>query len=312
MLDLTRDLIRDIARRGRAKRRGRKVVPTIRQVLEFFPKAAQIERMKNGKPCRDTVNNALNGAAVVLDAAGIGLSEPVTSITRRRLDLALAVLLGKGTKRITAITYMWQLRAVFAKWCKPYFDDNGWKVSCIDFPSLRPLCSRYERPSSDIRKSIKEWYGRQRGCKWFAVTMMLEFAMRNGDVKRLTERNFVEHDGRVYLSYVPHKTANTSGRRVCWPVHRAIWKKIRQLGGVERLKTTYKTFPSINRDLRKIGLRGGQGAYELRKMCIDHVYERFGAEMAVSISGDDIKTISRYYADVARPNIGNVRILDII
>ena len=34
---------------------------------------------------------------------------------------------------------------------------------------------------------------------------------------------------------------------------------------------------------------------------IDHVYQKYGAEMAVSISGDDIKTISHYYADPAQP-----------
>ena len=36
------------------------------------------------------------------------------------------------------------------------------------------------------------------------------------------------------------------------------------------------------------------------------------AEMAVSISGDDIKTITRYYADPAQPNIGAVRVVDLL
>jgi hypothetical protein len=34
--------------------------------------------------------------------------------------------------------------------------------------------------------------------------------------------------------------------------------------------------------------------------------------MATSISGDDIKTITHYYADPSQPNIGNVRILDLL
>ena len=34
--------------------------------------------------------------------------------------------------------------------------------------------------------------------------------------------------------------------------------------------------------------------------------------MAVSLSGDDIKTISRYYADPAQPNFGAMRILDLL
>ena len=34
--------------------------------------------------------------------------------------------------------------------------------------------------------------------------------------------------------------------------------------------------------------------------------------MAVSISGDDIRTIMHYYADPAQPNIGMVRVIDLI
>ena len=36
------------------------------------------------------------------------------------------------------------------------------------------------------------------------------------------------------------------------------------------------------------------------------------AEMASSISGDDIRTMMRYYADPSQPNIGSVRILDLL
>ena len=66
------------------------------------------------------------------------------------------------------------------------------------------------------------------------------------------------------------------------------------------------------RDLRALGFHGSKASYELRKICIDHVYQKYGAEIAVSISGDDIKTITRYYADPAQPNIGTVRIVDLL
>ena len=34
--------------------------------------------------------------------------------------------------------------------------------------------------------------------------------------------------------------------------------------------------------------------------------------MAVSISGGDIRTITHYYADPAQPNIGTIRIIDLL
>ena len=75
---------------------------------------------------------------------------------------------------------------------------------------------------------------------------------------------------------------------------------------------TDETFDEMNHDLRSLGFRGSKASYELRKICIDHVYQKFGAEMAVSLSGDDIKTITRYYADPAQPNIGAMRVLDLL
>ena len=142
------------------------------------------------------------------------------------------------------------------------------------------------------------------------------FSMRNGDVLRLKKENFVtKGDGdceKHFLCYTPHKTALTSGRWVCWPIHPEIWRCFEDYGGLDGLDVTDETFDQINCDLRALGFTGHKGAYELRKICIDHVYQKYGAEMAVSISGDDIRTITRYYADPSRPNIGTTRIIDLL
>ena len=54
--------------------------------------------------------------------------------------------------------------------------------------------------------------------------MMLEFAMRNGDVLRLRDENFVAKDSRHYLNYTPHKTELSSERRVFISrVHKCVW-----------------------------------------------------------------------------------------
>ena len=146
------------------------------------------------------------------------------------------------------------------------------------------------------------------GSLWFVATMMLEFAMRNGDIMRLRSENFIEYGGRMFLNYTPHKTRHSSGRTVKWPIHPDIWSRLRDNG----LCCDRRAFAEVNRVMRGIGFLGSKGAYELRKICIDHVYQRFGAEMATSISGDDIKTIIRYYADPTQPNIGDVRVSELL
>ena len=130
--------------------------------------------------------------------------------------------------------------------------------------------------------SVKAWYRTLDGEVWFAATMMLEFAMRNGDVLRLKPENFVERGEMRYLNYVPHKTELTSGRRVFWPIHDDIWAKIKDLGGVAAFDLTDDVFSSINKAMRSMGFSGSKGAYELRKICIDHIYQKYGVVGATS------------------------------
>ena len=288
------------------------MIPTIEQVMKCYQSIAQTERMKTGRPGKETVANALRGTVNVCRSAHIELTSPVTSLTRKKIDIALATFVERGLTRISAWSYVWQLKSVFARWCMPYYKDAGWEIPPLDIPSFRAKAPHYIRPSVEMLSRVKAWYKKQTGEHWFAATMMLEFAMRNSDVLRLKETNFIEKDSGHYLSYTPHKTELSSGRRVYWPIHEDIWEKFMEYGGLSGLDVTDETFCDINCDLRALGFRGTKGAYELRKICIDHVYQKFGAEMAVSISGDEIRTISKYYADPSQPNMGAMRILDLI
>ena len=298
------------------------MIPTIEQVMKCYQVVAMTERAKTGRPGEETVLNCLRGTRSVCAAAGVPLTASVGELTRQRIDAALASFMARGVSRLSAWSYVCQLRGIFARWCLPYYRDAGWEIPKLELPVFRAQPPRYIRPCPEILARVKAWYqnlccavktGREaNGELWLAATMMLEFAMRNGDVLRLKNDNFVSRDNRHFLSYVPHKTELTSGRRVFWPIHPDIWSVFDDFGGMTCFDITDEVFVEMNRQLRALGLRGNKGAYELRKICIDHVYQKFGAEMAVSISGDDIKTISRYYADPAQPNIGELRVVDLL
>ena len=314
-------------------------IPTMNKMVKVYLDAALIERLKCGRPTEGTVRNTLSGVRMFhrwlnerrerLGYERIGIDEdfPLVSIIKPPLiHKYLSDMLKSKIRPVTAMAYLNQLQSLFAKWVRPYYEDRGWKVP--QFPSLgsRPKSPRYSRPSPEQLAKVKKWYEDlsaksevRTQSLWFAATMMLEFAMRNSDVLRLKMENFVEYEGRVYLNYTPHKTERSSGRMVKWPVHPALWERISKCGGRSaecgdwRLPDfTVDVFCELNRQMRGLGFNGTKGAYELRKICIDHVYQRYGAEMATSISGDDIKTIIRYYADPAQPNIGDVRILDLL
>ena len=109
------------------------MTPTIQQIMRCYRIVAQTERMKTGRPGETTVTNALNGAAKVCRAAGIERAEPVSVLTRKKIDLALATFMDQGLTRLTAWSYVCQLRAVFAKWSKPYY---AYSLNC----SVCPKC----------------------------------------------------------------------------------------------------------------------------------------------------------------------------
>lgn len=297
------------------------------KMVKVYLESATVERLKCGKPNEGTVKNTLVGYRKFIqwmnkrrqrqghERKALDDDFPLVSIIKPNLIHSyLADLLRQGTKPITAISYLYQLRQLFAKWVLPYYEDHSWKIP--PFPSFgnRPKAPRYNRPGTDILAKVKEWYfALPVGELWFVTTMMLEFAMRNSDIMRLKRKNFVEREGRVYLNYTPHKTEHSSGRMVKWPVHPTIWNQISSiLVGDDLPELDDDVFDELNLKMRSIGFTGTKGAYELRKICVDHVYQRFGAEMAVSISGDDIRTIMHYYADPAQPNIDNIRVTDLL
>ncbi len=314
-------------------------VPTFRELLEEYPKIAAVERIKCERPSRVTVSNAVGGVKAILPEGWLDRS--VRDLTRRRIDEYLVAAAEKGHCAVTAWSYVQQLRAVTASWTRPYYRELGWTLPAFDLPVCRRRPLRYVRPDRRVLLRVRDWYGilgiRNDPRDWLVATLMLEFAMRNGDIVRLKWSDFHMRDdaSTVWLRYTPHKTELSSGRIVCWPVHASIWQRMCAISrppfpqgssapGRDPMRGNRaedefvvpharEVFRRLNSELRTLGIfRGNKALYELRKICVDHVYQRFGAEMASSISGDDIRTVTRYYADPSAVNVAGIRIVDLL
>ena len=313
-----------------------KTTPTIKLVLETYPKFAAIERMRMERPCEKTVESAVGGTRRLCEIGGISLDEPVTALTRKRLERVFDAARCSDLKPITVWSYLYSRRKLFAKWTQRYYADRKWILPQLEMPSCQRQAPRYVRPDSTVLDKVKAWYGglekRRDAREWMLATLMLEFAMRNGAVERLRWSDFRVRDGRAVLCYTPHKTRLSSGRTVAWPVHPDIWDRMCAChdGGIPHDKRkgwarnedrdsqlvvpcARDVYVRLNRDLRANRIfTGTKACYELRKICIDHIYQKFGAEMASSISGDDIRTVMRYYADPSAVNVEGVRVVDLL
>lgn len=310
-------------------RNGR--MPLFGELIEVYQEIAEMERMKCERPCLTTVRNVVNGVRQICRQVGLSDEMPLSALTRRKIDEFLASSAEAGLSPTSAWSYVSHLRDITARWTRSYYDERGWNVIPFDIPVCRRRAPRYERPERSLLLRVKAWYEslaiRADRRDWVAVTLMLEFAMRNGDAGRLRWSDFkvrtMQDDGvlpEVVLCYTPHKTSLTSGRIVAWPVHADIWRRLcawRDVQSPRRghlvLPAAAEVFKRLNRELRELKLfTGNKGCYELRKICIDHIYQKFGAEMASSISGDDIRTVTRYYADPSAVNVTGVRIVDLL
>ena len=162
-----------------------KTIPTLKMVLETYPKFAAIERMRMERPCEKTVESAVGGTRRLCEIGGLSLDEPVSALNGKRLEHILDLARCSELKPISVWSYLYSLRKLFAKWTRRYYADKKWTIPQIEMPSCRRQSPRYIRPDAAILAKAKEWYRglekRSDQREWVLATLMLEFAMRNGD-----------------------------------------------------------------------------------------------------------------------------------
>ena len=328
-------------------------IPTFEEALKTYCEIARLERAKSERPSETTVRNVISGVGRILSVvhtienkeAEDGLSEdpmrkPITWLSRKKMELFLAHAAENRINSTSAHSYLQHLKALTARWTRSYYADRGYRVPSFEMPVCRVRVNRYRRPERRILLEVKDWYDalylREDKRDWLAATLMLEFAVRNGDVGRLKWSDFVErrivvdpeqNDVRtcICLCYTPRKTSLSSGRSVSWPVHEKLWAQMNaaRAASAEHRGTHFqglvvpaaaRVFKRLNKDLKSHHFFTGthKGIYELRKICVDHIYQQYGAEKASAISGDDIHTVTQYYADPSAVNVVGVRIVDLL
>lgn len=326
---------------------------TFADMMREYPKAAELERVKSGKPSETTVQNTLKAVTQFLAAADLNETDRCSKLTTDLFDVTITQLIRNGRAKTTAWTYATSMQTASARWAAPYFRRAGFQPPQFALPAKRNMKpQRYARPTKEQLEQVAAWYenlwNEPDKRLWLAATMMLQFAMRNGDAVEATPEIFQKRtirtkDGenveRMVLSYTPHKTAASSGRSVAWPVAPALWERIEsamasiasatertlenatnldfkegeayrsrrggigwwRINGEEQSRRLipfgHMTYLRINKELRKIFPDAQKASYELRKICIDHIYQSRGPAMASAISGDDLKTVTYYYAD---------------
>ena len=301
-------------------------VPTFKELFEIYPIIAEEQRQRTGgRPSVTLSRMRMRDVKRCLTVLGWDHNRPYTDLTGKQLDWLFSYFKDYGGHEpITAKQYVESIRSVCASWTHFRYEQYGYKVTSVKVPNLYLPPIRYREKSAELRKKTSEWYNGiyDKDIEvWFLATMMLQFGMRNRDVWRLTWDNFIREADGIYLKYMPNKTKLTSGRIVHWPVSDNTLPLINQYKESHFIApfvpSTNETSMSekevsfvknmqfvraeerLCKHMRNLGFNGSKAAYELRKLCASMVYKNFGQEAASSITGDDIRTVLKYYADPA-------------
>lgn len=298
---------------GKVMRFGLKI-PTIEELLATYKKIATIRSLDPNykKPTERSIETAEKNYRHCVEASGLSWDRPYTELMDSDQIRRTFMTLCERMKGVSAYSYVASLQTVTARWTILKYKDLGFKVEAPLMPDFgnakRP--PEYKMLSAEQKAKIQAWYTALAADEdrelYLAASIVAQLAVRPNDVARLTAENFVQgDDGYTHLVYRPHKTIESSNRRVDWPIYPALWELIRSVAG-DRLddgKTlirSYRTvFDKLNRSMRKAcGMEDwNKAVYELRKLCVDTVRREQGVDAAVAISGDRRETIDRYYSD---------------
>lgn len=310
--------------------RVRSASPTVAELIGVYRELAAAEFASEGEPKPTTADENARKLAAVARAA-TGEDDPrIDELTLERIEKWVAAYCAKyppeqqGRARVSAWSTLAQARSVWAKWTRAKYERKGIRLPpCLDkWPcQKRNYSAAYKRPPEALRAATMKWFKEiadKDPALWTAAALMVQFAMRPWSAARLRWSDIEVGADSITLRYTPTKTENRTSRprSVSWPVAQSLYDGLRERGGkgeyVTPGETATERYALYTRRLCAV-MRGlgwdretyGKACYELRKLCVDAVYRTMGVEAAVQISGDNVATIMKYYAD---PNRGRAAV----
>ncbi len=308
----------------RMEAHGNTCVPTIAQLIKAYEEIAMKRAVdpRYNKPSKRARESALKYYRYCYEAAGLSLNDKVTELfrietTEKIVDAFMKANLAGPSVR----SYVVSLQTVTTPWALEYYRRTyGYKVPRPELPDLGKFqeAPSYYQLSEELDKKIDEWIknidsimnlsGKASDDVNFYLLCINNLAMRPNDIGYLTAANFpMDANGRCYFRYKPHKTKESSNARVDLPIPLALWQRVKKLTGSKfengelLLPNWWGILPRVNKSMREYcdmpEEKFQKAGYELRKRCIHKIMLFQGMEQAVRLSGDNRKTLEKYYTD---------------
>lgn len=286
-------------------------IPTWAQLINLYTECALENYKRNFKPCERVRQANVTGIKKVLERLNIPLDEPYNRLTRQRISLLEDIGLKEGKSRASIQTWRGYIKSITARWACLMYEDRGWSVKPIETQPFNIAQKAYEAlPAATVAK-IDAWIAALRlnastREQFKFVWIMRNLAVRNGDVFRLKWSTFTVKGDKVYSSYIPHKTSQSSQRRATWEMTLDKWMEIGEFKSDNPedlvIDSSHMDIDAFQRDLNAqiksiLPPDRNKGLYELRKLSAHEAYEQFGPKAAVRKTGDSFDTLNMHYVD---------------
>lgn len=310
------------------RRRNPDAVPNGRIVpwevlLTTYPDIARLQRaVAAGRPSVATVESNCKRLQTLLGQMGISCSDYMDGATPDRLRGWLADRQegldpeDAARDRYSAASLVRMASSLWAQWTREYYRERGIIIPpCLDrWPSIEASAPIYVLPPLELRRKTAEMgdaLERDDPAAWLAYAMMRYHGMRPGCAEQARWSSYQpKANGGYSLRWQPAKTRHGgSGRWVDQSVSAALWSRLdacrRRLANQwecvvpgtpeERLAALQR----VNDGMRRVGWDAAtyaKAGYELRKLFVSEIYNRYGLAVASAYSGDRPTTIEIYYA----------------
>ena len=303
-------------------------VPTWEKLEEVYLEIVADHFARTGKPKPYVAKKNAKILRTLLKQMNVARSESMALATVAKFDKWVTARVTDedeeeaAHKRYSTSRIIGMAQSCWAKWTRDYYRRRGLVIppNVDHWPQVEGFAPIYVLPAKELRevtdKGGQELEEQNPGL-WLAFAMMRHHGMRPGDAQRAEWSWFQPAAGGKYrLRFQPSKTKrSTKGRYVDQTLTAAHWERLRAAwslagdggpfvvpGGEEkRLQAIVDT----NTAMRKWGWETMKASYELRKLFVSEIFNRYGLVAASAYSGDNPTTIQYYYA-AADPENGPV------
>jgi integrase len=303
-------------------------VPTWEKLEAVYLEIAADHFARTGRPKPYVAQKNAKILKTLLKQMGVTRTESMTLATVAKFDKWVTGRVldadeeAAAHKRYSCSRVISMAQSCWAKWTRDYYRRRGLVIPAnVDhWPQVDGFAPIYVLPAKGLREATDKGgqaMEENNPGLWLAFALMRHHGMRPGDAARAEWAWFQPKDnGRYSLRFQPSKTKrSTKGRYVDQTISAAHWARLRAAwdkagdggacvvpGGEEK---RLQAIVDVNAAMRAFGWTTNKASYELRKLFVSEIYNRYGLTAAAAYSGDRDTTILYYYA-AADPDNGPV------